>query len=466
MKKDSESFEVLHKKITLNSVYVICSFLLFLIIAFNIYFHNSRKNDVEAFIRSVLNNDGYSLFNSRDYIDMLKNDMIYERKLPTEPVKLPYSYKRKIMKNSLDAFHIEKIVPNGYRNFCSVRIALDKTKYSYITNFKSISYLLSQDYLVSRIVPHMTPENDFHQNQRVYCSDIFNYAFVKENDCYILVIVDKSNEIIQQRDLAVVSILIFIVSLFFVFIISWFTSYTPIHPIKVSFENQKQFIADASHELKTPIAVIGANVDVLKNEYPDNKWIEYICTENKRMGELVKDMLYLAKNDAGRILYEMLPFDLSDVCACAVLPFESVAFEGHKEFVIDIPKEPLPVVGDAEKIKQLIIILVDNAFKNSENNGIVKISLKKDETHAYITVYNSCSGISKEDMKKIFDRFYRSDASRARVSGGSGLGLSIAKTISVAHKGRIEVESDEKTYAQFKFSMPLSYKIKTTADFD
>ena len=293
--------------------------------------------------------------------------------------------------------------------------------------------------------------------ERGVCND-FGYALEPTDNGYLLILLDRVNDLSRQRHFYVVSILVFFLCLAISFGLSWVFASIAIAPVKEAFLKQKRFIADASHELKTPIAVIGANIDVLQQELKDNKWLEYIKVENARMKELVLDMLYLAKNDAGRTEYNRLPVDLSDLTACSVLPFESVAFEQGKKLQLEIPKTEIPVLGDEPKLKQVIIILTDNALKNSDSGALIKVTAGIEGRNAFVKVYNSGHGISAEDMHKIFDRFYRSDSSRARATGGYGLGLAIAQSIATGHKGRIDVDSKLGEYAQFTLWLPLNQK--------
>ena len=157
--------------------------------------------------------------------------------------------------------------------------------------------------------------------------DGMGYLVAEKSYGFLVIIMDRVNELRHQRNFLLFSLLIYFVSLIVFFIVAWIGSYFTVAPVRDAFDKQKQFIADASHELKTPIAVISANIEVLQQEIKDNKWLEYIKTENSRMSALVKDMLYLAKNDAGPTDFVFVPFNVCDAVACCVLPFESVAFE-------------------------------------------------------------------------------------------------------------------------------------------
>lgn len=221
------------------------------------------------------------------------------------------------------------------------------------------------------------------------------------------------------------------------------------------YKNQRDFFANASHELKTPVAVIEANLSVLEHDISKNRWIENIKTENLRMERLVKDLLYLAKDDAGSIEYKKENFDLCSSINKAVLPFEAVAFEQDKELFIQVPDCSVMMMGDEEKIRQAVVILIDNAIKNSDPGSKIEVSVEKDGKKVLLVVYNTGHGIHEDDLKKIFRRFYRSQYSRSKYNEGSGLGLSIAKAIVESHHGKIIAESEVNKYARFTVALPL-----------
>ena len=285
--------------------------------------------------------------------------------------------------------------------------------------------------------------------------DGMGYLVAEKSYGFLVIIMDRVNELRHQRNFLYFSLLIYFASLIVFFIDAWIGSYFTVVPVREAFDKQKQFIADASHELKTPIAVISANIEVLQQEIKDNKWLEYIKTENSRMSALVKDMLYLAKNDAGHTDFVFVPFNVCDAVACCVLPFESVAFEQGKKLELNVPKKEIKVRGDEEKIKQSVIILTDNALKNSEKGAVIRVTVEEDNSKVLIKVYNTGHGIPAKEIPLIFNRFYRVDSSRARATGGYGLGLAIANTIVTGHKGKITVESQLDSYTQFTVTLPV-----------
>ncbi|QLG37839.1 HAMP domain-containing histidine kinase [Paenibacillus sp. E222] len=240
---------------------------------------------------------------------------------------------------------------------------------------------------------------------------------------------------------AVVGLIMLIV----IYFLSRYFANRSITPVKEAFEKQKQFIADASHELKTPLAIINTNTDVLLANREDTienqaKWLHYIKSETERMSGLTNDLLYLTQIDDSRSSMIHTKFNMSDAVETIILTMEAVIFE--KNISLDYSIEPqLMVHGNSEQIKQVILILLDNAVKYSRAKGSVNVSLKKQNNDVLLAVSNTGEGIAPENLDRIFDRFYRTDASRARKNGGHGLGLAIARSIVEQHKGEIYARS-------------------------
>lgn len=241
------------------------------------------------------------------------------------------------------------------------------------------------------------------------------------------------------------------IMLIFIFFVSKFFANRSIEPIKNAFDKQKQFIGDASHELKTPLAVISTNVDVLLSNGEDSinnqsKWLHYIKSEVERMTKLTNDLLYLTQIDYSDIKMIFSDFNLSEAVENVLLTMEAVIFENNISLQYNI--EPnLKAYGNSEQIKQVVMILLDNALKYTNHKGSVNVTLKKHQNNMLFSVTNTGKGIPEEYKDEIFDRFYRIDKSRSRNKGGYGLGLAIAKAIVKEHKGKISVKSvlDEST---------------------
>ncbi|MFA6856048.1 MAG: HAMP domain-containing sensor histidine kinase [Treponema sp.] len=277
---------------------------------------------------------------------------------------------------------------------------------------------------------------------------------IKKTDVgYFTACVNMQNAIAMQVWLLRLTVELYAVCILISFFLAILFSKWAIAPVKETLAEQKQFIADASHELKTPIAVIGANVDVLISSMPDCKWLQYIKTENERLSLIVKDLLYLAHNDSGRIKLTKTEFNLCEMVESVVLPFESIVYEQGKTLEMEIP-EAINIRADETSLKEVVIVLVDNALKNSDKGAVIRVSVCQSAGQRYIKVYNTGKGILPEELDKIFLRFYRSDTSRARNTGGSGLGLSIAQSIVLNHGGTIKAVSDYGKWAEFTVKLP------------
>lgn len=217
-----------------------------------------------------------------------------------------------------------------------------------------------------------------------------------------------------------------------------------LRPVEVTWKRQKQFVADASHELKTPLAVIRANTDIIcshknKTVASQMKWIESTRFETDRMTGLVQDLLFLAKNDEG-LKEDLDTVDFSDCAESVVLAQEVLLYERGKKFDFEIAPH-LMVLGNDGQLKQLVTILLDNAGKYSVGEGNVRLDLSSVQNIAgkfvQLTVSNDCNELTEEQTSKLFDRFYTVDSSREKTNAGNGLGLAIAQTICENHQGEI-----------------------------
>ena len=270
----------------------------------------------------------------------------------------------------------------------------------------------------------------------------YQFYQMKKNNGTLIVFTDKSAEFNMLSKLIRTTIIIGTGSLIFLAAAAYFLSKKIMQPLKSAFEKQKQFVSDASHELKTPLTVISANADVLAGEIGENRWLTYIKSQTDRMNVLVNDLLNLTRleNNSGEFVRR--DFDLSKAITNTALPFECQAFESNKKFEVDI-EEGLTINGSERHIKQMAAIFIDNALKYSNEGGIVKVGLKKQGDKKVFSIYNTGTGVKAKDKDKIFERFYRSDESRNRATGGYGLGLAIAKSIIDKHKFKVYVDNEE-----------------------
>ena len=269
----------------------------------------------------------------------------------------------------------------------------------------------------------------------------------------IVVLAQRDVETNMLRQLTTISAAAVIGGVLVFFVLVLIFSKWAVGPVKTAFEKQRQFISNAGHELKTPITIIAANADVLHREIGDNKWLFYIQNQNERMAALVNDLLTLARTDESGQKPQFKWFDLSDACVSCTLEFESIAYENRKAFFTDIQPE-IFINGNEPMLKQLLYILVDNALKHSDQNGEVRVTLRHTGSKVVLEVFNTGEGISPEERDKIFERFYRSDSSRSRETGGYGLGLAIGKSIVDLHKGKISVQSEQGKWTRFTVVLP------------
>jgi signal transduction histidine kinase len=236
-----------------------------------------------------------------------------------------------------------------------------------------------------------------------------------------------------------------------------------IRPIRASWQKQREFVADASHELRTPLAAIISNIDVILDD-PNSTvrekqlYCEGITQESKRMTQLVDGLLLLARADSDALMFQMKPVELAAVAHDAVTFMQPEA--AKKEIGVSLQvNETVVVAGDPDRLKQVLLQLLDNAVKYTQNGGSVEVCVGRARDNAVIQVRDNGIGISKEDQKKIFERFFRADISRDHEVGGHGLGLSIAKYIVEQHGGSISVASRAGQGSIFTVKLPAAKEI-------
>ena len=236
--------------------------------------------------------------------------------------------------------------------------------------------------------------------------------------------------------------------LIFLLISIWLSGYA-MRPVAKAWAQQQQFVADASHELKTPLTAILATNNILLSN-PDltireqEKWIENSQAEANHMKDLIANMLFLAKSEDEQVQLVLSEISLSDIVTDTTLQFEPVAFENGTLIDSSI-EEAITIQGDLTQMRQLVHILIDNACKYAGESGYVKVCLRREGGTIKLEVCNSGKPIPAEDLPHIFERFYRSDKARTQQnqSGGYGLGLAIAKSIADRHKAQISAASSE-----------------------
>lgn len=224
-----------------------------------------------------------------------------------------------------------------------------------------------------------------------------------------------------------------------------------VRPFEINSNRQKQFITDASHELKTPLAIISANAEVLQYKGDGNEWTQNIIDQTKHMGKLINQLLVLAKLDEVQEKSEKQEADLKLLLEETTRPFEEVATQKKVTLKLHL-EEGVTIRVNREQIAQLVSILTENAAKYVNDGGKIVWRLTKTQHGAVLVVKNTTE---KElpDTKRMFDRFYRSDSSRSSKTGGQGIGLSIAKKIVDSHKGSITAKAGDGVVT-FRVSLP------------
>ena len=246
----------------------------------------------------------------------------------------------------------------------------------------------------------------------------------------------ESESTIQRLNTTIaISIIIGVLGIGIIYVIAKRISKTIVKPVEESFEKQKQFVSDVSHELKTPLAVIEANADVLQGKVGENKWITYIQKEVQSMNKLVNDLLILARVE-NIVISNNQKFDLSKEVEMSVSVFESMIYEKNIKLETNI-NGGIEFNGDTEDIKHIISIILDNAIKHTKKNGKIIVNVEKEKCDIKIEIKNQGEPIPEEEREKIFERFYRVDKARSRSEKRYGLGLPIAKGIVEKYKGSI-----------------------------
>ena len=234
----------------------------------------------------------------------------------------------------------------------------------------------------------------------------------------------------------------FVILLLVCFFVARFT-----RPVSESYEKQKRFITDAGHEIKTPLTIINADVDILKMDVEENEYLDDIKKQSNRLAELTNDLIKLARMEESKSDIQLIDIPASEIILETAASFQTIAKSLNKELVIQV-QPMLTMLGDKSKVEHLITILLDNAIKYSPDGEIVKLSFERRGKRLLLSVNNVSSvRLSTDDIRHIFDRFYRADQSRNSETGGYGIGLSIAQAIVNLHGGKIGAASpDGKTF--------------------
>ena len=291
------------------------------------------------------------------------------------------------------------------------------------------------------------------RNNKKGIIDNYIYSVNKINkNTTIISMIEDENTVSHIRITIMFSIIMAVFSLGVIYIIAKKLSKTIVEPVEETFEKQKQFISDASHELKTPLAVIEANADVLQDKVGENKWINYIQNEIQSMNKLINELLLLAKIENVDDIKEYKELNLSQEVDITLSMFESVAYEKKVTIESDID-ENIKFNANKEDIEHIVSTLTDNAIKHTKSGKKIVVNLKKEKNEIIFEVKNMGEPIPEEEREKIFERFYRVDKSRNRQEKRYGLGLAIAKATIEKYNGKIEVDCKNE-FTIFKVIIP------------
>ena len=268
----------------------------------------------------------------------------------------------------------------------------------------------------------------------------------------LYVFINCSKELMTIRTYALASIGISIIGLLVVFVLVCFFSKTVTKPMAESYEKQKRFITDASHEIKTPLTIIDANTEVLEMMEGENEWTVSIRKQIARLTALTEKLVFLSRMDEDSTRLEMLEFNISDAILDTAMPFETVAESKGKTLDISVAPD-INYTGSETNIRQMVSLLLDNAIKYSSENGSIRLNFSTNGKLKILSVWNTVDEIETGKLDYLFERFYRIDKSRNSKTGGFGIGLSVVQAIVQAHNGKLSAKSEDGKSIEFTISL-------------
>ena len=271
-----------------------------------------------------------------------------------------------------------------------------------------------------------------------------------EDDGFMAIFLDAHRDLQTVKTTAWLSLAAMLFCVACVYLVVTLLSRRAIDPVVKASEKQKQFITDASHELKTPITVIATSLKVLEMETGENKWIDKSLAQTEKLRDLVNSLVSLSRMDEEQSPLKMCDFSLSDAVSETVGSFADFAAANGHMLTAEIAPEIL-YHGDEYAIRQMVSILLDNAVKYASDGSPIRLTLEKGKKGPVLRTVNCCEGLTQQQADKLFDRFYRVDQSRT--TGGFGIGLSMARSIAEGHKGSIKATCREENKIEFTVSL-------------
>lgn len=283
----------------------------------------------------------------------------------------------------------------------------------------------------------------------------YRYVMITSNSETRVIFLDCRRNLATFQNFILTALGVSTAGLLAVFILMFFLSARIVKPFSENYEKQKRFITDAGHELKTPLAIIDADAEILEMDFGENEWLNDVQSQTKRLAELTNNLILLSRMEEEQTRELMAEFLLSDVAEETVGTFQALAKTQSK--VLESSIAPLIAMkGDEKAIRRLITILLDNAVKYAKENGRISVKLEKQKKRIRLSVFNTTEQISKEHIAHLFDRFYRTDRSRNSETGGYGLGLSIAAATVEAHRGRITASTEDEKSLLITVTFPIT----------
>ena len=277
----------------------------------------------------------------------------------------------------------------------------------------------------------------------------FAYRSTTVDGNIMYIFLDCKRDLSSFRSFLLISILVTVVGLTLVFLLSYILSRIVLKPVFESYEKQKRFITDASHELKTPVAIIKANTEVIEMENGESEWTHSITKQANRLTSLTEKMVLLSRMDEGDFNKDFVNVNISDLFGEICESYEPIAVKMNKKYAVNI-EEGIVIKGDEGNLTQMMSLLMDNAFKYSDEEGNINVSLAMSGRNKVLKVRNTVDNISEGSHDELFERFYRRDKSRNSKTGGSGIGLSVVQAIAESHKGTITAKSYDMHSIEFK----------------